>query len=91
VSRRRREHDVQLIEAAETPQEGAECLDDAAVARQEREDVGVERESSRAFDRDDQPNGDGADDEQAPAMRPANDRGNEEPHVGWYVTFTDFR
>ena len=47
VAVRRGEDDVQLIEAAEAREERAERLDDAAVARQQRQHVGVEREPAR--------------------------------------------
>ena len=81
VAVRRGEHDVQLIEAAEAREEGAERLDDAAVARQQRQHVGVERQPARAFERDQRPTpSTRSDDEHAAAMRPTDDGGNEGTH-----------
>ena len=48
----RGEDDVQLIEVAEPADECPERRDDAAVSRQERQDVGVERQAANALDRD---------------------------------------
>ena len=80
MSFRSREDDVQLIEAAEAREESAECLNHAAVARQQRQDVGVERQAPRALDRDDQPERHDRDDDRAPAMRPSDDGSNQGSH-----------
>ena len=47
-----REHDVQLIERAETREKLSKGRRHAAVLRQKRQDVGVEREPADAFDGD---------------------------------------
>ena len=70
MSFRRRADDVQLIEAAEAREETAERLNHAAVARQQRQHVGVERQAPCAFDRDDQPERHDRDDDRAAGDAP---------------------
>ena len=76
----RRADDVQLIEAAEAREEAAEGLDHAAVARQQRQDVGVERQTPRALDRDDQAERHDRHDDRPLAMRPLDDGSNQVSH-----------
>ena len=80
MSFRRRADDVQLIEAAEAREETAEGLNHAAVARQQRQDVSVERQAPCALDRDDQPERHDRDDDRALAMRPPDDGSNQVSH-----------
>jgi len=70
VSVGRSENDVELIEAAEAREKGAERLDDATIARQQRQHIRIEGEAARAFDGDRQRGGDDDRDPQPLAVGP---------------------
>src|SRR5439155_20068386 len=57
---------------------------------QERQDVGIERQTARALERNQDRAEDDGGNNQAPAMRPSDDGGNQGTHERrWYVTFSD--
>lgn len=78
---RRREDDVQALEAPESREVVPEELDDPAVARQQRQHVGVEGESRQADKRHDQRAEYRADDEEPLAMGPPDDGPDHECHA----------
>ena len=85
---RRRADDVQLIEAAEAREETAEGLNHAAVARQQRQHIGVERQAPCALDRDDQPERHDRDDDRRAGDAPTR-RWQQPgiPRIKWRVRF----
>jgi hypothetical protein len=84
----RGEDDVQLIEIAEAADERLERLDDAAVFGQQRQDVGVERQTANALDGDERRAEHDREHGKTPAIRGANDRRDERGHSR-YAIFTN--
>ena len=76
VARGRRQHDVQIVDAAERRHKRPKRRDDATVARQEAEDVGVEAEAPHARDRRRRKACGAEQDQRATAPRPRQNAGN---------------